>query len=113
MMILGAFAAIVAIFVLIVLAALCVMAVDMVISDLEFFPRLFKRGWHPGSEKPEAAGDYIATCATADGRRYVTVLYYSGVLWYISGARIDGCKVLAWMPAPEPYKGDGNNGKVE
>lgn len=112
-MILGAFAAVVAILVLIVFIAICVMAVDMALGDLEFFPRLIKRGWHPGHEKPEVRGDYIVTCATADGYRYVTCMYFSGVLWLISGARIDDCKVLAWMPAPEPYKGDADHGKVE
>ena len=62
--------------------------------------------WIPVTERlPEESGVYLAT-VQFPSVRVVTLLYYSA--WYKEFRSTEGndlC-VTAWMPKPEPYRGD-------
>lgn len=63
--------------------------------------------WIPVSKQaPETCLDVLATLQTADGRIVVKVAYsVSAETWRIPG--LPGTvKVIAWMPLPEPFKGE-------
>lgn len=67
--------------------------------------------WIPCSERlPKKPGSYICTCS--DGTPYpkVTVIKFHPrtKAWELNGTRAYW-KVRAWMPLPEPWKGEGND----
>lgn len=58
--------------------------------------------WIPCSERlPEEEGSYLLTLTTASGIRYVGM----GLL-FSDGKFAKHDSVIAWMPLPEPYKGE-------
>lgn len=71
--------------------------------------------WIPCSERLPFAeygeGDNVlATCGHRDGEntsiRWIRTLYFNGGCWcYPTGETYDQ-KVLAWMPLPEPWRGE-------
>lgn len=70
-----------------------------------------KMQWIPCSEKlPEIReGLYSSNCVlttmvSADGSSFVCVGFYHKGIGWING--INDEKVIAWMPLPEPYKGE-------
>ena len=79
--------------------------VNTLLNDLEQDEK--ENGWIPVSERlPKASGTYQVTCM--DGRIYrSTYAKFQCKLkrWELTGAR-SYWKVIAWMPLPEPYKGD-------
>lgn len=79
--------------------------VNTLLNDLEQDEE--ENGWIPVSERlPKASGTYQVTCM--DGRIYrSTYAKFQCKLkrWELTGAR-SYWKVIAWMPLPEPYKGD-------
>lgn len=74
--------------------------------------------WQTG--KPKERGKYLVTmeCWVRDKERYVDIAYY-GIMYgekhecfYQSDSEWGDCKlerVLAWMPLPEPWKGETND----
>ena len=63
--------------------------------------------WIPVSEGlPEEAGAYLCTCKDA-GRLIITLIKWQPRMqsWNLTGARTYW-KVIAWMPLPEPWKGE-------
>lgn len=79
--------------------------VNTLLDDLEQDEK--ENDWIPVSERlPKASGTYQVTCM--DGRIYrSTYAKFQCKLkrWELTGAR-SYWKVIAWMPLPEPYKGD-------
>lgn len=86
--------------------------------DMEFKTRdkqIYDKGradafkWIPVSERlPEEEKDVLVCNANGDieisSGSYSTELKNNDFIWYTSGWRFG--KVIAWMPLPEPYKGD-------
>ena len=63
--------------------------------------------WIPCSETmPEEAGAYLCTCKDA-GRLIITLIKWQPRMksWNLTGTRTY-LKVIAWMPLPEPWKGE-------
>lgn len=60
--------------------------------------------WIPCSERlPEKSDYYHVTVRTITGDRQIKELFYQLDLGW---SKIDGIEVIAWMPLPEPFKGD-------
>lgn len=73
------------------------------IADLE--RKLAEREWIPCSERlPSEFGDGERVLATveADGLGVILIPAYDVKSWYLKGY------ITAWMPQPEPWKGQRN-----
>lgn len=61
--------------------------------------------WIPVAERlPEKTGWYFLTCINQFGHKICRVAHYDYDDW--TDSKGFGVQVLAWMPVPEPYKGD-------
>lgn len=73
-------------------------------------PESLQPQWIPVTERlPERRGNYLVTCSgiNADGGKYRSINHYDGDgKWTEDATRLRGDTVLAWMPLPEPYKGE-------
>lgn len=62
--------------------------------------------WIPCKERlPEKEGYYIVSLVAYNGRPFADADDY-----FIDGWNTFGGRVVAWMPFPEPYKEDKDNG---
>ena len=60
--------------------------------------------WIPCSERlPEATGFYLVTKSQGSGQILMAIGHYSSYGWSGIGHFHEA---LAWMPLPEPYKGE-------
>ena len=69
-----------------------------------------ERKWIPVSERlPEDGTDIFVTYVDEEETRIIPVNYGRGT-WFdcIFDRALDSLKVTAWMPLPEPWKGDNN-----
>lgn len=63
-----------------------------------------KMGWIPVTEElPEEGLMVLVTAQTKKGDRNVNRAYQADGFWHGSGSMSN---VIAWMPLPEPYKGE-------
>ena len=85
------------------------------VYDIEYDPKSEEQDvpdisfgkWVPCSERmPEETGAYLCTCKDA-GRLIITLIKWQPRMksWNLAGARTYW-KVIAWMPLPEPWKGE-------
>lgn len=66
--------------------------------------------WIPCSERlPEKSGKYLVSCKANAYSNITTAAHWQSRYkhWDMTGAR-SHWRVDAWMPLPEPYKGDDN-----
>ena len=93
-------------------------AIHKVLDEVEKYVEHEKSagGWIPCSERlPNTNGIYIVTRRRSDGfecRNLTDACYFDGTSTWHDDTRVNhGRKyltdVLAWMPLPEPYRGDG------
>ena len=71
-------------------------------TAIEVVEKLPKVGeWIPCSERLPSYGDKVlASVDVFKGRHPVTIIEYGGECFWTNGT------ILAWMPLPEPYKGE-------
>lgn len=76
---------------------------DYICETLErIIPEAFNELWIPVTERlPETTDHVLVSCKTKKGVKVVNRSYYSGKHW--AGVMSD---VEAWMPLPEPFRGD-------
>ena len=67
----------------------------------------FPNNWIPCSERlPKESRKYLVTVFDGIGKRTTTAPYHRrSNSWTLTG-RMAYWKVIAWMPLPEPYKGE-------
>ena len=76
-------------------------------DDIESLPSADRpTGWIPVSERLPKECDGHVLVSKEDGQVTTGLHSEFGNAWYIGDmCGVGGCKVIAWMPLPEPYKG--------
>ena len=71
-------------------------------SQMERSSQYYNGGWIPVSERlPKDKCETYLACS--DDGYIATIMYDENGRWLI-----DDCKIIAWMPLPEPYGGDAD-----
>ena len=75
-----------------------------------------KTGWIPVSERlPEDTTKPVLISGNHKGLGVyaVDIARYNGGMWQYDGFTFPDCDILAWMPVPEPYKGEGEEHETD
>ena len=83
-------------------------ATDRAIYHVEQLPLVTpEQQWIPCSERlPEHGGRYLISVLDGINRRTTVAPYLPRCKAWAMNGRMAYWKVIAWMPLPEPYKGD-------
>lgn len=81
--------------------------IDDYTSYIESLPAQSEQRWIPVSERlPEESGRYIVSVLDGIDRRTTVAPYQTRCKAWTMTGRMAYWKVIAWMPLPEPYKGE-------
>ena len=59
--------------------------------------------WVPGMFK-KTSDEVIVTVINSKGKTATTHAHTNDGAWKSDLIKLDGCRIIAWMPLPEPYK---------
>jgi len=78
------------------------------VEDIQALPSAQpEQRWIPCSERlPEESGRYLVSVLDGVGRRTTVAPYQPRYKAWTMTGRMAYWKVIAWMPLPEPYRGD-------
>lgn len=94
----------------------CLESIEALMAVGEIYDIEYQR-WIPCSERLPFAeygesDNVLTTCGYRDVKdtsvRWIRLLYFNGGNWCYPTGKTYEQKVYAWMPLPEPYKGEGH-----